>query len=333
VRSAFLLICTLAFFACTPVQQGDAGPSREDGVERSDLAKGAEDPAKLKRIAKSLAARNDADALMTAAIFYKAFLGGSGEAFRLADRATGLAPNRPELVFLELQLCDQYPTCDVATRAERLQKLDPGNAARFYSALNRAHARSDVGAEDAVLLDISRNERFDIYLNVLVTRMARALTAADPGTGKPLQTAREAATLALGAVVGAVLPSFSPISDGCKGERLQRPDVAQACRGVARVMEKGDTVIVEAIGQMIGLRAWPGESEEARAIIERRRIGRYQRSEYGALQNETTAASQEWLELVSTHRREQEVIVETLRRHGRALEPPADWREEGSAPK
>lgn len=282
--------------------------------------------------AQALVARGDADALMTAALIYRTQLTGSDRdsALPLMDRAIALEPTRPEIVWLSVQLCDDIRGCDSSLRAERLQEIDPGNGAAVYGALKRARDRGDVAAEDAALEALASSDRFDIYWNRLVLQMTGALSAPDASTGRALQAPYASADIAVGSLAAIALVDIGPVVSSCKGEQLANPETLSRCRKIADVMERGDTYISEAMGFLIGTRVWPVDSDEGRALDERRLISRYRRDVATELRHEegmTPEETEEFLEVLRTHQREQDAFATLLARHGRPLEPTSEWRE------
>jgi hypothetical protein len=323
LRVTWLLVCAglQALAGCTSVSGGtpDARAVASPGKTTSRTA------IRPGRMIDLLAARNTADSLAAAALLAREGRDGSDRALMFADRATGHAPNRPELVWLELQFCRQRPTCDVSVRSERLRTLDPDNAASWDAPLQAAHERGDTAAVDAALQGMAKQQRFDIYWNLLISRATRAATSV---TGDANVAATS--TTVIGQLAARAVPPFKAVSGSCNGERLKRQDVVTTCRAVARVLEHGDTYVVEAIGQNIGLRVWPQGSEEFKAISERRRVSRYRLSAAATLHGQTLdeKAASEWLDVIGSQRREQDADLELLRRRGVSPDPPADWHED-----
>jgi hypothetical protein len=86
---------------------------------------------------------------------------------------------------------------------------------------------------------------------------------------------REAEVVIIGLLAADALPTYHVASKACMGERPQRLEVTEICRGVAKAFEQGDTYITEMIGIQIAKRVWPEQSVEWRAASDARRLFEY----------------------------------------------------------
>jgi len=279
-----------------------------------------------RRDAELLAARGDVDGLLAAALIQHTQLNRPLPALILLDRANALDPRRADVAWIDLQLCQEVSFCDTRPRAERVRKLDPQNAAGWYSELRHARENGDPHTEDAALASMAATSHFNIHYNQVVWRAAEALQATDPRTGKPLWTRAEASSAAIGWVAYLGIPTFTPVSQTCKDDRLQRPETAQRCKALVSVLEAGDTYIAEAIGFAIGRRVWPDDSPERQALENRGQSSQYYRKISAEILPELSSEEQalEWLELLRSHSREQDAFQTMLRLHGRAVVAPPD---------
>lgn len=284
------------------------------------------------RPAGSVAARNSpqsvsADALLAGAVRRQ----NVDQALPLIQMETEKSPDRVEMVWLYSQLCAQVAGCEPEPIEARLRKLDPGNAAAWIGALARARAQRDTAAEGQILEAMGRGNRFDLYWNPLVSRLAVALVrnrtarsgAAKSGPGSP-----DAVTAGLNEAVGwlsrVAMPAFKPVSDACSGASAANPATVARCMRISDAMLRGDTYIVEAIG--LGIRerlATPGTAA-AIAVDEQIEISRYQRETATRImesQVEREKFSGELLELMKKLRREQDVFTAVIRWAGQPLLP------------
>jgi hypothetical protein len=322
-RTWTLAACALLLVSCAPPAIQELGESQEnDAAEREQWH----------RYVGVLTTRNDADALLAAALIEYAELERSQPALALLARAIELEPGRPDLAWIDLQLCEEVESCDARSRAERLRAIDPANAAGWYSDLRRAREAHEPLAEDEALAGMASASRFNIHYNPTILRLVETLHAPDPATGRPLRTSAAAIDDAIGWIAYLAIPTFRAISDSCKDDRLRRDEILRRCRSVIGVLEAGDTYIAEAIGFAIGRRVWPEGSPERDAIENRRRRSEYHREISrrflpGALIEEQAAA---WLRLLRSHEREQDAFATLIRDNGGSVEPPADWKRAGA---
>jgi hypothetical protein len=176
----------------------------------------------------------------------------------LIARALEAEPDRPDLVWLQAQVCQQSPPCDPEPMERHLRELDPSNGAGWMGALARANTSKDDEAKEAALTAISHSDHVDIYWTTLIAHLWRAVD------GAKVLSPWQAEVTVIGVLAAQAIPAYSPIANACKGERLQRSEVIEVCRGVARAFANGDTVITEMIGVSIAKRVWPEDSSEWR---------------------------------------------------------------------
>lgn len=271
---------------------------------------------------RNLAGSASADDLLAGAMRRQAVV----QALPLVQAAAEKSPDRVDIVWLHTQLCTQVAGCESAPLEARLRKLDPGNAAAWIGALARARAQRDTAAESEILDAMGRSERFDLYWNTLVSRLAVAATrsAPDPGLGgrDPITAGLNEA---IGWLSGVAVPAFRSITDTCSAARATDPAIAARCLRLSETMLRGDTYIAEAVG--LGIRerlATPG-TPAATAVAEMIKISRYQHDTATAImesQLERERFSRELLELMKKLRREQEVYIAVIRWGGEPVLPP-----------
>lgn len=180
----------------------------------------------LARARAALAVKGDPDSLAAAALMN---LGrDSGESMELMRRAVAAAPDRPDLAWLNAQICLKWDQCDPDASERRLRELDPENGAAWWGALARAESRGDEPARDAALRAIGRSTRVDIYWTTLIARLTPPV--AQTGAVSLAQAEVEV----IGLLAALPLPAYPITSRSCKGEQLERPGVLEACRGSRR---------------------------------------------------------------------------------------------------
>jgi hypothetical protein len=250
-------------------------------------AKETKDDWQLKLAAASLIKSTDADSLAAAGLLILS--ANQQNALALMARATEAEPGRPDLAWLQAQVCRGITSCDPAPIERRLRELDPSNGAGWLGALARPNSSKNNEATDAELAAIGHSDRVDIYWTTLIARLGRATEQTRA------MSLSEAEPLVIGILAAQVIPAYSPALNACKGERLQRTEIVEACRGVAKALQRGDTYITEMIGVAIAKRVWPEESPEWKAAIEARRSYEYRSKFWAALDVRDNAHADEFL--------------------------------------
>jgi hypothetical protein len=284
--------------------------------DTSLTAKETKDDWQLKRAAASLIKRTDADSLAAAGLLSLSI--DQQNALALIARATEAEPGRADLAWLRAQVCRGITSCDPEPIERRLRELDPSNGAGWLGALARANSSKNDEARDAALAAIGHSDRVDIYWTTLIARLSRA-TEQTKAMSLP-----EVEVLVAGLLAAQAIPAYSAASNACKGERLQRAGIVEACRGVAKALQRGDTYITEMIGVAIAKRVWPEESPEWRAAVEARRAYEYRSKFWAALDVRDTSHADEFLTLCAQNRREQDVLLAQLIAAGKNPNPPLE---------
>jgi hypothetical protein len=280
----------------------------------SPAAKESKDDLQLKRTAASLIKRTDADSLAAAGLLSLSI--NRYNSLALIARATAAEPERADLAWLQAQVCGGVASCDPEPIERRLRELDPSNGAGWLGALGRANSSKDDEARDAALVAIGHSDHVDIYWTTLIARLSRAT--------EQTMSLPEAEVLVIGLLAAQDVPAYRAAPNACKGERLQRAEVVEVCRGVAKAFERGDTYITEMIGVAIAKRVWSEDSPEWIAATEARRVYEYRSRFWAALDVRDTSHANEYLTLCAQNRREQDVLVAQLIAVGKNPNPPSE---------
>ena len=271
---------------------------------------------RMAHAADLLGSRTDADSLAAAGLLN--LVKSRDRSLRLIEKATADAPERPDLVWLQIQFCQAEPPCNPQPLEERLRSLDVRNGAGWMGTLARADKANDEQAKSAALAAISRSERLDIYWTTLVARLSRA-------TAKTKAVSlTEAEISVIGILAAQAIPAYQVLSNACKGERLKRDDVMEVCRGIAKALKDSDTYITEMIGVAIAKRVWPESSLQWKEAMEARRSWEYRANLLSESDAWNAAHTDEYLTLCAQNRREQDVYKAELIASGRNPDPPPD---------
>ena len=281
-------------------------------IDRRHQTKNAQ--MRLQRAVDLLESGTDADSLAAAGLLNS--VKDHDRSLRLIEQATTDAPERADLVWLQIQFCQAVPACDSVPMEERLRSLDARNGAGWISALARANKANDEQASSAALAAISRSERLDIYWTTSVARLSRA-TAETKAV-----SLTEAEIFVIGILAAQAIPAYQVLSAACRGERLKRDDVVEVCRGIANALQHGDTYITEMMGIAIAKRVWPENSPQWKEATEARRSWEYRAKFLSESEAWNAAHTDEYLALCAQNRREQDVYKAELIATGKSPDPP-----------
>ena len=184
-----------------------------------------------------------------------------------------LAPQNAAIGWLRLQLCAAVPACDSRDVATVLRWVDPDNGAAWLHPLATAHKDGTRWKSTRMLADMARGDALRSVLQPdhgddvrrLERRCAASFPAASrhriPATAGDLVRGRERGNHSALFAVDRCLPGI-----GAPAER--RED----CLKLAKIMQRGDTIIVQMVGFGIERRLVAPDSKEARSLAERRRM-------------------------------------------------------------
>jgi len=277
-----------------------------------------------------LAARTDANSVATAAAlsFTSSFAApaAAATALQLIARASDLAPDSAALGWLHLQLCAAAPACDSRDAATVLRWVDADNAAAWLAELSTAQKDKDTVEVERVLADMARGTRFDLYYNQIMVMMFDALAGVRqqlPGGVVASDTAR--LTALAGVANAEIIPAFSSLIDACR-EAPPGSERRDDCLRLAKIMQRGDTVIVQMVGFGMERRLIPADSKEARSLAERKHLLEWRMSAAGKLDSSIlpwtqSARTRTRLVAMRSRPREEDVCIAILREHRMPLEP------------
>jgi hypothetical protein len=266
---------------------------------------------------RSRAIKQNADYWALAAVEAEQIRGDAAGALANIQRAVQAEPQRSDLTWLWLSLCLRARGCAPDPIESKLQKLDAGNAAVWLAPLARAQGERDARGEAKILEAIGKGQRFDVYWNSLLWRLASVRASAAPQEQRlPVTTATNDVARMLSALI---LPSLQPLATACGSDRVTQQDVAARCKQVARVLENGDSYAAEAVGLGIEQRVYLEGTPESIVLADRIQTLRNRRDTAAAViesQVEREKFSVEYLELLKKLRREQDVTEAILRWSG-----------------
>jgi hypothetical protein len=288
---------------------------------------------------KALRASSDPHDWALATLVHVEFATESDDPERLAliKRAVAALPDDAMIQWIALeqgQGKNARITADAAL--QKLQDLEPDNAAVWNEFLVRATKSKDTAGEDAALARMAMSSRFDIHLADLMKRLADAYRR-NPvpdeyirlfSKTSPEIADQDMATMAAAMTAYAMaLPAFQHVVNACRlnpttGEHAAR---ANYCATIGRAMAfHADTLIANRIGFAV-LRVsgtvTPDDLQNARPDdwVYRQYTLLGSSAEESAEQGK--AYQNDWYETGS----EMEAMRRTVARAGKPLTPPQDW--------
>lgn len=292
--------------------------------------------------AKILAARSDANTLVTAAALRFAGQGSklklksaaidvSPSSVDLIARAAELAPQSAAIAWLHLQICAETPSCNSRDVATVMRWIDADNSAAWMPILTVAQKDRDTTEVDRILDDMAQGARFDVYLNRIVVVMYDVLKAQRHMLPAGYAASDWARFTEVGGIAAAeTTPSFAALIDACR-EVLAAPERREVCLKLAKIMQKGDTVAAQMAGFGIERRLLGPDSKEARIVAERRhllewRVAAAAQFDLPLMPWSKNTRSRARLDQMRLRPREEDVCIAILRDHKVATEPAEEHR-------
>jgi hypothetical protein len=284
---------------------------------------------------RALSSRADANSLATAAALSltngyaapaTASTAASSTALQLIARASDLAPQNAAIAWLRVQLCAVTTNCDTRDAATVLRWIDPDNSAAWMAQLATARKDKDTVEVDRLLSDMARGTRFDLYHNQIIVLMFDALSAARRDIPGSVASSAPATLAALSAVVSTeITPRFSPLIDACR-ESAAATERREDCIKLAKIMQRGDTIIVQMVGFGIEKRFVAPDGKEGKSLAERSHLLEWRSSAAGKLDESILPWTQNArvhtrLAEMRLHPREEDVCIALLRDHKMTIEP------------
>jgi hypothetical protein len=247
---------------------------------------------------------------------------------QLIERAISLAPNRPELVWLQLRDCESRRCADEARIAARLKGIDADNGLAWLGDLNAAQGKSPEDVTHAIeQMGGARAPR--VYWNHLTVMMFDALTHHDrtqPPTAIT-QHADDRLMHVTGVLAAVDVPAFRPLAYACRPDEFAAAGRRAACEMAMARLEASDAVVTHLVRLSVLEAWWPASTPEGAAL----RLERLQRRYLTVASNRVRKghADSDAETRVDAMRRlktEEDVERAMLTSFHEPLERPADWR-------
>lgn len=241
----------------------------------------------------------------------------------LIRRATLLAPDSPELGWLELSICRQVE-CEATDQIERrTQVLDPDNGFLWVADLDRSIAAGSNPAVTDLVKRIGASSKITFYWNPLMVMTVDALAVGDPKLGLS-----ERGITAAGMLAATIIPPLQPFSKACRVEQLVNQERRGACEALMSRLEQSSSIIGQMLALSIQARWWPAGSPERAVVATKRRRLDYVMFESSRMRlfrmNHDMALR---IEAARRYEREEDVDLALIKSFGLPAEPPAGWKD------
>jgi hypothetical protein len=308
LRSSIALLCMLTLAGC--------GYTGRSGADAQSFR------AERNREAGVLIAHATPSDLAAAALLLATDGSNARQPLVLIERAQRLAPQRPDLVWVHLEICERLKCAAGAQIAAHLQALDPDNGFAWSPGLERVPP-SDPGAVTAVIARIGAARRMTIYWNQLEVMMVDALAVATPS-----EDLFKRSIYAFGMLAAEPIPSLQAISRACRVEQLDLPGRRAACEAMVVRMEQSDTALAQSLALSLQERWWPAGSPQRGVLRAKRRRLDYlmtmsSRISWWRMNHDMAVR----IEAARSTDREEDVERAVITSLGLPPEPPVNWKD------
>lgn len=272
---------------------------------------------------------SDADQIAASALLLwgtNASRNGS-QALSQIQKAAKAAPERADILWLNLRICTEVPGCEPQPIETQLRKLDPGSGSVWLGPLARAQARGDARAEEQILEVMTKATHFNVYWTSLIAKLSPPLSRAPVATSvaQPVPTpVTNALNSTIGWLSSLATVAFRPINVACDEQHIREPASRVRCEQIAKALQRSDTTFAEGLGLGIAQRLAVPNSANAVQLRLNVQTLRHQNQASGAVvaaQVEKERFAEQMLKLMGQLDTEQDVSRAILRWAGQPLTP------------
>jgi hypothetical protein len=285
------------------------------------------------RVTEWLVARDDADALLAAAILVVFVEDDDMKKILspLLERAAAKAPDSARIHASAVRLCLQTQYCDATPYQRELRRIAPDNALGWVVTTSRARRADGQEVLRRALAEMARAKTYDLYENagflaiISLIREARVPPPRFDGSRPAFSPDK----FAYDAFYRALQLHHYAIQEFCKSATDDK--VLAECHQVGAAMRAGDTIHTNLAGISISGYGLPADSAEARSLAQQERRIRWMGSRQAEIirtENPDYPARfpLRLQGILGDHPRMMDVYRTVLEEHGIPTEPPADWK-------
>jgi hypothetical protein len=307
---AIELFCVLALGGCSHLASNVVDEASYKDKRRTEV--------------EALVAQPAPSTLATAALLSYYPLGDvAAQPLQFIQRAETMAPERPELVWLERSICQRLKCSGAQSIENHLKELDPGNGFAWIPDLERAEQAATDNAVTEAITKIGASREMTIYFNSLQVTIFDALTVA-----APRESLSTRAIEAIGILAAQSIPPLQPLTKPCRADQFSLPGRREACEVMATRMEHSDTVLTQSVALSMQERWWPVGSAQRDSLRIKRRQLDYEMQMSGGIRwwrmNRDMAIR---IDAARKAEREEDVMLAVMKAYGIPLAAPSDWKD------
>jgi hypothetical protein len=249
----------------------------------------------------------------------------------LIGKAVALAPDRPELIWLQYRDCEQRRCTELMQIATRLKALDPDNGFAWLADLRTVQSLATPEVTK-LLSQIGATRYPRLYWNMLTVMMFDALTHGDrsrPATAIT-RDADDRLTHVTGILAAVDIPAFQAITRACRLDQFDLPGRRAACESLMARLETSDAVITQNLSLSLQQSWWPVDSPQRSALHGRLLQQRYLSVASNRVRGpHADSDARMRVDLMRHLPREEDVERAMLLAFKEPLDRPADWHSPG----
>jgi hypothetical protein len=313
IRVGAIELCVLALGGCSHLT--------------SNVEDVASYKAKRRTEVEALVAQPSPSNLATAALLSYSPLGDvAADPLQFIQRAETMAPERPELVWIQLSICQRL-NCGAAQSIENhLKELDPDNGFAWIPDLERSEQAATDNAVTEAITKIGASKKMKFYCNSLQVTIFDALTVAAPRDSLSTR-----AIEAIDILAAQTIPPLQPLTKPCRADQFSLPGRREACEVMATRMEHSDSVLTQSLALSMQERWWPVGSAQRDSLRIKRRQLDYEMQMSGQVRWRMNRDMAIRIDAARKSEREEDVMLAVMKSYGIRLAAPPDWKDKSES--
>ena len=271
---------------------------------------------------EALVAQPSASALATAALLSFPPEDGAAKPMEFIQRAEMMAPQRPELVWVQYSICQRLKCAAAQSIENRLKELDPDNGFAWIPDLERAEQSASEVAVTEAITHIGASKKMTFYWNPLQVMIVDGITVANPRDSLATRGIE-----AIGILAAQIIPPLQPLTKACRADQFGVPGRRDACDVMATRMERAASVLTQSLALSMQERWWPVGSAERESVRIKRRQLDYEMQMSGQIRWRMNRDMAIRLDAARNSEREEDIMLAVMKAYGIPLVAPSDWKD------
>jgi hypothetical protein len=271
---------------------------------------------------EALVAQPSASTLTTAALLSFLPDDSAAQPLEFVQRAEMMAPQRPELVWVQRSVCQRLRCADAESIENHLKELDSDNGFVWIPDLERAEEAASEAAAIEAIVRIGASNRMTFYWNPLLVMIFDGMTVANPRDSIATR-----AIQAIGILAAQSIPPLKPLTKACRSDQFGIPGRREACDVMAKRMERADSVLAQSLALNMQERWWPAGSAQRELLRIKRRQLDYEMQMSGRIRWRMNRDMAIRIKAARKSEREEDVMLAVMKAYGIPLAAPSDWKD------